>query len=723
MPNPEKEGITTFVFTKCLILVYCLYFVSGDNIQDDQCVCSPSSEVCYVSMDTPMTYDEASTHCGKLDQGSLVKLDPAPQVMETIQKITTKYSRFWIGLDDTQTEGVYRWTTDSTTLDDQNRIKFRSYNNEDLDCVVMDGRGNFKLKDCNDRFYVTCETDVCDDDECSCYNVKFGAGFVITAKFDNRCISTYRKVGTFLEQRRNCQSTGAIGKFKQHGEVVQLDPWDELKQIVMTQIAHFGENELTWILNDKTTEDEIIFTSNNETVSTERFPDFNAANSPSLNCVVVNNVTGLLDYAHCGQMHYPFVCQATDCSASKTPSVMLAIGLIVSSVTIILLLAVVLTVACCKWQSKRLSSQSPERRNRNTEDVEDQNNGNIGLVIGSHTPDDTDPRYATPDRNSVIPLVDINRSSAAVGNGGDDLYEDSKSMDSSDIRTTETVSRINSFKGENLIYEDVDSVTSNEEGKFKNGVTDKLRLENGDDHLYEDSKSMDSRGIRTTETVSRINSFKGENLNYEDVDSVTSNEEKISKNGVTDKLRLENGDDHLYEDSKSMDSRGIRTTETVSRINSFKGENLNYEDVDSVTSNEEKISKNGVTDKLRLESINLERSASIQSRKLPIKPDPEDAGGSGQNKNYYEIKNRNYDEVSLPDNAESSSNVDVNDVTGASQSNATEMVYNDLYESGSPTNKDMVYNCAYEQSGRENNEDMDDMEPKENLDIYDDIDS
>lgn len=33
MPNPEKEGITTFVFIKCLILVYCLYFVSGDNIQ------------------------------------------------------------------------------------------------------------------------------------------------------------------------------------------------------------------------------------------------------------------------------------------------------------------------------------------------------------------------------------------------------------------------------------------------------------------------------------------------------------------------------------------------------------------------------------------------------------------------------------------------------------------------------------------------------------------
>lgn len=48
-------------------------------------------------------------------------------------------------------------------------------------------------------------------------------------KFYNRCISTNEKVGTFLKQRGNCKTTGTIGKFKQYGEVVQLDPWDELK--------------------------------------------------------------------------------------------------------------------------------------------------------------------------------------------------------------------------------------------------------------------------------------------------------------------------------------------------------------------------------------------------------------------------------------------------------------------------------------------------------------
>lgn len=50
-----------------------------------------------------------------------------------------------------------------------------------------------------------------------------------TTKFGNRCIITYEKVGTFLEQRAFCKNTGLAENFTDHGEMVHLDPWDKLK--------------------------------------------------------------------------------------------------------------------------------------------------------------------------------------------------------------------------------------------------------------------------------------------------------------------------------------------------------------------------------------------------------------------------------------------------------------------------------------------------------------
>ncbi|CAH1263269.1 CSMD3 [Branchiostoma lanceolatum] len=135
----------------------------GYELQEDECIVAcPSDatrhgEACY-KMGTfrSLTYSLASQLC-RFDGGELARV--RDQATADFVKDLAGGSDTWIGLDDTTTEGEYRWLADSTTLGDfapwaegQPSDPFGMY-----DCVKLTAEGHFSAVPCNSFMQYVCE--------------------------------------------------------------------------------------------------------------------------------------------------------------------------------------------------------------------------------------------------------------------------------------------------------------------------------------------------------------------------------------------------------------------------------------------------------------------------------------------------------------------------------------------------------------------------------------
>ncbi|KAJ8033004.1 C-type mannose receptor 2 [Holothuria leucospilota] len=464
----------------CLWLVITVLCVGRTTCQEDgieNCDCSRDTfsvnGTCYSVNEEMSTYEDANKHCQRLG-GHLLKFEPSHNITKFLEYASSKFSNVWIGLDDKDEEGSFRWIADGSELN-WNMSNFRSENDEDLDCIGMDSSGDFQFLDCKTNHAATCDLKVCPDGTCNCYRSLF-AKSPINLYNGERCILSLqiKAPNFFMEQEATCVKIGFYVNNRLNGSLVILQPWYDIKNIIMEQIQTFPRGKFFWIgLTDMEVEGQVKFRHSDLNILNDTDNDFNAANSDSMDCVSINTKSGQWNYALCSKM-LPSICQTEpSCEGTRdetsTPSytevtessstgtkdfpeshvvmVSMVAGVIGSSLTIL----AVIIVICVILKYFKASLQRFRRYKMSTihgtSYTEVQNGNNI----------EPSNSFANRPRRNPRPLS-FAESYSITTDGNEHFYEDSESNGETEQRRTRDLPSIYNG-GDSITYEDLDSPT------------------------------------------------------------------------------------------------------------------------------------------------------------------------------------------------------------------------------------------------------------------------